>query len=83
MRVPARRGSNGRGAARGDDGDEPGGFWRKLFTGELGVSSEAAAAKPWSGEESAECAMLRGRVLRDTVLFQTRLVMAYDASADG
>ena len=77
------RASSVRAAARGDEGDEPGGFWRKLFTGELGVSSGAAAAKPWSGEESAECAMLRGRVLRDTVLFQTRLVMAYDASADG
>ena len=83
--APARRARrlSVRAAARGDDGGGPGGFWRKLFTGELGVASAGANAKPWSGEESAECAMLRANVLRDTTLYSTRLILRYDASEHG
>ena len=83
--APARRARrlSVRAAARGDDGGGPGGFWRKLFTGELGVASAGAKAKPWSGDESAECAMLRANVLRDTTLYSTRLVLRYDASEHG
>jgi hypothetical protein len=37
----------------------------------------------FTGSESNECAMLRAKVLRDTVLARRKLLMVYDADKDG
>jgi hypothetical protein len=89
-RVRARAPRVRAGATRPDADDTPsssgvGGFLRKLFTGELGVpaSGPGSDAAAFAGSESAECAMLRAKVLPGTVLASRELVLAYDASRDG
>lgn len=51
--------------------------------GELGVVDGPNGAAAFAGTESAECAMLRAKVLGGTVLAQRKLVLVYDAEEDG
>lgn len=66
------------------EGEGPGGFFRKLFTGELGAGFGAGGSGAYDGaDDTPEMAMLRANVLGETVLRDRRLILAYDASADG
>jgi len=69
----------------GGGGRGPGGFFKKLFSGELGVSDGGGGGMgaAFTGSESKECAMLRANVLGDTVLEERQLLLVYDASRDG
>ena len=70
--------------AGGDESGGPGGFFRKLFTGELGVSAPAGfPGASFTGQESKECSMLRQKVLQGTVLANRKLILAFDADKDG
>ena len=70
--------------AGGDESGGPGGFFRKLFTGELGVSAPAGfPGASFTGQESKECSMLRQKILQGTVLANRKLILAFDADKDG
>ena len=71
-------------AGGGDQSGGPGGFFGKLFRGELGVSApEGFPGASFTGQESKECSMLRQKVLKGTVLAYRKLILAYDAETDG
>ena len=77
------RSSRGPVVARAE-GEGPGGFFRKLFTGELGAGLGAGGGGAYDGaDDTPEMAMLRANVLGETVLRDRKLILAYDASADG
>lgn len=82
---PERGGTTRTFATPGDKPDlGPGGFFRKLFTGELGVlTGGPSGGAPWRGDESKECQMLREFVLKETVLSPKKLLLKYDAKTDG